>query len=113
MNVARGMRRISAVLLVCWVALYVWYFGSGWKVLFFPRGTEGETCNTHFSSSRVPEDVGWGMLCNYMTDGDYPLFARIMFERALVQILVLIAVPIGAWMGWRILKWIVRGFQAT
>jgi hypothetical protein len=124
MNIERGAKRAALVLLAVWVGGFVYVFGSGWHVIFFPAGSPGESCNAHFGFSPTPlgepippdyynDAASWAIYCNMMTKGDYSLFARIMFQNAVSQLAVLVAVPFAAWLLYLTARWVFRGFQST
>jgi hypothetical protein len=51
------------------------------------------------------------LYCNYVANGDYPLFARMMFNHVGTHLVVLIGVPFGIWLLYRIARWTLKGFR--
>jgi hypothetical protein len=124
MNVERGANRVALVLLAVWIVGFVYVFGSGWHVIFFAAGKPGESCNEHFGFHPIPlgeptpadyysDSIGWAGLCNIMTEGNYSLFARIMFQNVMSQLALLVAAPLATWLLYRTARWVLKGFQAS
>lgn len=104
MNIHRGLKRIYLAALVAWVAAFFWFYGSELHFLLLPSGLPGETCNQHFTD-------GTQYYCNAMTEGDYPMFARVMFFHVGTHVAILLGAPVAVWVCYRVSLWIVAGFR--
>jgi hypothetical protein len=107
-GVKRGVRRLALVLLVFWVAAFVWFFGDELHLLFLAPGQPGDQCN-----DRLTALTNLAMYCNYVAGGDYPLFARLMFSHVATHLKILVGAPLAIWALDGVGRWVVLGFRST